>query len=260
MMAPMASNLSTSLQRQSDLQLVEDGAPAFLLLLDGLAESSPGNPDILLAASRARIAYAAAFLDKTEAERARMMYAKARDYGLAVLVRNKRFKAVADQPVDVFKTALLSFGKKDVPALYTASTAWTGWIVNSPDSVDALSQWPKAMALMQRVLELEPSYQSGGPDMFFGVYCAVQPRGAGRDLEKSKAHFEKSMACAGPDYLLPKVAFAEFYARYAFDRDLFERTLQEVVSHKTDAPDSQLMNAAARKRAQSLLERVDDLF
>ncbi|HBA84148.1 MAG TPA: hypothetical protein DCZ95_08650 [Verrucomicrobia bacterium] len=260
MMTPMAGNLAKSLQRQEDFALVEEGAPAYLLLLDGLVESSPQNPDLLLAAASAQTAYAAAFLDKSQAGRARLMYAKARDYGLRVLCRNRRFQKVADRPLDEFKTALPSFKKRDVPALYATATAWTGWIVSSSGSIDAIAQFPKAMSLMQRVLELDPTWQKGGADMYFGIYYAVQPLGAGRNLEKSKAHFEKAMEYAGAEYLLPHVVFAEYYARYAFDQELFEKTLRGVLEQKTDAPDFRLMNEAARRRAQALLDRMDELF
>ena len=99
-----------------------------------------------------------------------------------------------------------------------------------------------------------------GPDAFFGIYYAVQPRGAGQDLAKSKAHFERAFQYAGADYLLPRVMYAEFYARYAFDRDLFESTLKEVVTHHDDTAEFRLMNEVARKRAQALLDNVDDYF
>ncbi len=260
MMADSATDLAQSLQRQDDLQLVKDGAPAYLLLLDGLAESSE-NPKVLLAASSAQIAYASAFFDKAEADRARKMYAKARDYGRKVLCRNKAFQKAQSAPVDEFTAVLSTFRKEDVPALYLTANAWTGWILNSPGDVEALAQFPRPVALMQRVLELDPEYQHGGADLFFGIYYAAQPRGAGRNLEKSRAHFEKAIALAGPDILLPRVLFAEFYARYAFDAALFDQTLHEVLSSSEGgAPDFRLMNEAARLRARHLLEKKDEFF
>ena len=260
MMAPVAGDLAKSLQRQQDYQLVEEGAPTYLLILDGLVDSQPDNPNLLLAAAGAQTAYAAAFLDKAETDRARLMYAKARDYGLRLLRRNKRFQEAVNRPLDDFKASLTSFRKKDVPALYVTATAWTGWIINSSGSVEALAQFPRAMALMERVLELDPAYQKGGADMYFGIYYAVQPLGAGRDLEKSKAHFEKALAYAGDDYLLPRVTFAEYYARYAFDQELFEKTLRGVLAAQPEAPDFRLMNEAARRRAQALRDRMEVLF
>ena len=84
--------------------------------------------------------------------------------------------------------------------------------------------------------------------------------GAGRNLPKSKEHFERAFEYAGPGYLLPRVAFAEFYARYAFDRDLFEKTLREVIRQSEDKPEFRLMNEVARKRAHLLLEQADEFF
>lgn len=260
MTAPLADGLARSLEKQSDLELVRSGVPAYLLLLDGLVESSPDNPKLLLAAADAQTAYAAAFVDKEESARAAAMYAKARDYGLQVLRRNRKFRRVWDKPLAQFETALPSFRKRDVPALYTTATAWSGWIISRSGSMEAISELSKAMALLRRVYELDPGYRRGGPDTFMGIYYAIQPRGGGQDLDKSKMHFERAFAYAGEDCLLPRVAFAEFYARYAFDRELFEKTLREVIDHKTDAPDSRLMNEVARERARVLLDRADELF
>ena len=86
------------------------------------------------------------------------------------------------------------------------------------------------------------------------------PLGGGRDLDKARGHFERSMKIAGPDYLLARVTFAEFYARYAFDRELFENTLRQVLAADPQVPQFTLMNAVARKRAQALLDAADDLF
>jgi hypothetical protein len=256
----LAGGLANALQKQSDVELVREGSPAFLLLLDGLLESSPDNPALLLAAANAQIAYATAFVGEEEMARAAAMYGKARDYGLRALARNARFRRVMDRPLAEFETAVPHFRKRDVPALYATANAWTGWIVNNPGSMRAMSELPKAMALMRRVMQLDPGYPRGGADMFMGIYYAVQPLGAGRDLAKSRVHFEKAFEYAGPDGLLPRVTFAEFYARYAFDRELFEQTLKTVVEHETTDPELRLVNEIARRRARALLERADDLF
>jgi len=249
-----------SLMSQPDAVLVRDAAPAYLLLLDALVGSSPRNRKLLLASADANTAYAAAFLSSTEPGRARLMYVKARDYGLRVLCRSRKFREAREGSVVEFERAVLSLGKRYVPAMYTTASAWIGWIINSPDSITATADLPRALALMRRVMELEPGHRFGGAEMVFGIYCAVQPRGAGRDLDKSKRYFLEAMKHAGPDNLLPRVAYAEFYARYSLDQDLFESTLKEVLEHETVSPEFGLMNAVSKKRAVDLLERVDDLF
>jgi len=259
-MAPMAEDLAASLQRQSDVELVREGAPAYLLLLDGLAQSGAPQPKMLLAAAEANTAYAMAFLDQTDRERARAFHARARDYGLVVLRRNRHFRAAERAPMMDYEAAVRTFRKRDVPALFTTGTAWISWILSSSDSVEALAQLGRAVALMQRVLELDPDYRMGGAHLFFGLYYAVQPLGAGRDMEKAQAHFQRVFELAGPDYLLARVTYAEYFARYAFNRELFESTLREVLAPREDPPEFRLMNAVARLRARALLDRVEEFF
>ena len=260
-LAPMAENLAASLQRQSDLELVRAGAPAYLLLLDGLAESPSSSPRLRLAAADAHTAYALAFLGPEDRERSRALFARARDYALeALCARNRRFRRALAGPMEEFEAALRSFKKRDAPALFTAGTAWANWILASSDSVEAVSQFGRAVAMMERVLELDPGHRQGGAHVFFGIYRAVRPLGTGRDLERSRAHFESAFALGGPDYLLSRVAFAESYARYAQDRAAFEAALRDALAPREDPPEFRLMNAVARVRARALLAQIEEYF
>jgi hypothetical protein len=258
--SPMATQLSDGLMHQSDVALVHDGAPAFLLMLDALAEAHPDNPAVLIAAAEAQMAYATGFLGKSQQDRAKIMYLKARNYGLRALCRNPRFAHAANGSHDEFVQCLRGFKKRDAEALFTTASAWVMWIIASSDSPAALGEMPKVLALMDRARALNPDIREGGIDLFYGIYYTVLPLGGGRDLEKARAHFERSMRVAGPDYLLARVTFAEFYARYAFDQDLFENTLKQVLAAEPKVPEFTLMNAVAKTRAQALLDQMDDLF
>lgn len=258
--APMATQLSEGFMHQSDVELVREGAPAFLLILDALAEAHPDNPAVLIAAAEAQVAYATGFVGKDRKDRSKAMYLKAKTYGLRALGRNQRFSRALDSPQDEFERSLHTFKKSDAGALFTTASAWVMWIIASSDSPVALGGMPKVMAMMERVRELDPDIRNGGVDLFYGIYFTVLPLGGGRDLEKARAHFDRSMEIAGPDYLLTSVTFAEFYARYAFDQELFETTLKKVLAAEPTVPAFTLMNAVAQKRAQALLDQVDDFF
>lgn len=260
LVSPVAGNLALSLQRQTDLQLVEDGVPALILLLDGLVLSAPDNIELRLAAADAYTAYAGAFTDPDDKARASELFGRAKTYALEVLSRNKRFKAALADPRADFDAAVKTFRKRDVPALYAAATAWTGWIISNSGSVAATADLSRAMALMQRVMDLDRGYRQGGADTFFGIYRCILPRGAGQDLAKAREHFESAIRYAGPDYLFPKVTLAEFYGRYAFDRELHDRMLNDVLTRTGTPPEFGLMNAVARKRAKALLAAADDWF
>ncbi len=258
-LAPVADDLAASLQRQSDPDLVHDGAPSLILLLDGLAERS-GRPAAGLAAARARIAYATAFLSREDRARARLMYARARDQALAVLRNDRRFAAALDRPIADFEAAVSTLGRAHVPALYTAAAAWLGWILNSEGSPDALAQLSRPLAMMRRVAELDPDYDHGGVHLLLGIYYAVQPPGAGRDLQRSRAHFERAQQLAGPAALMPRIAMAEYYARYSLDRELFDRLLTEIEASSDDPSGLELANALARRRARELKAMADEWF
>ena len=58
----LATNVSAALANQNDPALVRDGAPAHLLLLEGLLEGDPENEGLLLAAARMYGAYATLFV------------------------------------------------------------------------------------------------------------------------------------------------------------------------------------------------------
>ena len=258
--SPMAMELSEGFMHQNDVDLVREGAPAFLLMLDALAEAHPDKPAVLIAAAEAQMAYAMGFVDQSQKERSKTMFLKAKTYGLRALSQNRRFARALGGSHDDFVQALSSFRKKDAEALLSTATAWVMWIIASSDSPAALGDMTKVLEMMKRVEALDPDIRQGGVDLFFGIYYTVLPLGGGRDLEKARGHFERSMEIAGPDYLLNRVTFAEFYARYAFDQELFERTLNQVIAADPKIPEFTLMNAVAKMRAQALLGQIDDLF
>ena len=258
--SPMATQLSEGFMHQNDVELVREGAPAFLLMLDALAEAHPDNPAVLIAAADAQIAYATGFVDKEQKARTKAMYLKAKTYGLRALAKNKPFSRALEGSQDEFVQSLRGFKKKDAEALFTTASAWVMWIIASSDSPAALGGMPKVLAMMERVQQLDPGIREGGVDLFYGIYYTVLPLGGGRDLEKALACFERSMKVSGPDYLMARVTFAEFYARYAFDQELFESTLKDVLAAEPKESRFTLMNAVAKTRAQTLLDQVGDLF
>lgn len=261
MASPMATRLSEGLMHQDDMDLVREGSPAFLLMLDALAAAYPDNPSILVAAADAQMAYATGFVDKDQKPRLKRMFAKSKTYGQRALSQNKAFaRALESNSQDEFVRSLRGFRKRDAGAMFSTALSWVMWIIAHSDSPAAVGEMPRALALMDRVQALDPDVREGGVDLFYGIYYTVLPLGGGRDLERAKRHFERSMETAGPDYLLNRVTFAEFYARYALDQDLFERTLKSVLDADPKVPEYTLMNAVAQMRARGLLDQVDDLF
>ena len=264
MMGGYSGNIVESVNRQEDPELVRQGVPSFILLLDAMLVDEPDNPELLRAAATIYATYAQAFVVPGEAsERAVILYRRAKDYGLRLLSQRAFFASAKDGTFEAFEKALPLFSKRDVPDLYAAGNAWLGWILSQPDSMAALADLSKALALTQRVLDLDESYANGGAHLVFGIYYAVQPPGGGRDLEKSDKHFQRAIQLAGDDNFLPQVLYAEFYAITAVNEGLFVKTLENVLSKEAIGQEKSshaLSNAIARERAKRLLGKKDDYF
>jgi len=262
MAATSVGNLLGALREQPDPQLARDGAPAYLLAIDSLIAGDPENPDLLRAGCTAYATYASAFLSgEADAVRAARLQGRAKEYGQRLLRLHAAYARAEQAPVPEFEAALARFDRGDVPDLYAAGSAWLGWIIAKNDSMEAMAELPRALAVMQRSLALDEGHADGGAHLVFAVYYAIQPPGAGQDLARSRRHFERAMELGGGQNLLPRVLFAEFYARAAVDPDLFTRTLQGVLdAPETEPPPLRLTNAIARERAARLLQQKDDLF
>jgi tetratricopeptide (TPR) repeat protein len=255
-------NLIKSLERQPDPELVREGLPTLLILLDGLVSSSPKDPDLLYAATLAYGTYCQAFLvGESEWERAKKVYGHAKGYAMRLMEEMRYLQAAEDESITSLENALSRLRIKDVPHLYAIASVWLGWILTNANSMEAIADLPKALAIMDRVLELDETYNNGSLHVFYGIYFSVQPRGAGQDLEKSKTHFDRAAELGGEGNLFPLVAYAEYYAKSILDESLFVDTLNKVLQTDLELrPDVRLMNELALKRAKYLLANKDDLF
>ena len=113
-------------------------------------------------------------------------------------------------------------------------------------------------AIMQHVQSLDETFFYGAPHRYFGVYWAKLP--FGKDLNKSKTHFEKAVAISG-NYLETKVLFAEFFAAYSDDEALFKKLLNEVIATPDDVDPALVPeNRNAKRTAQAMLANIGDYF
>lgn len=253
-------DIATSSSKQSDISIIREGTPAYLMLIDGLIEAHPRNEKLLIAGAKAYSSYAALFSEE-DRDKARQLYSKGKEYGLRALSRRREFKEVLFESLNQFEPCLEDFGKKDVPALFWTASCWGSWISLSTDSVEALAEVPKVVCIMRRVLDLDESFYYGGPHLFMAVYHASKPKAYGGNPEKARSHFEKAFELGQEKFLMAHVLFAKYYARQTFDRELFVSTLEKVLHSPADSvPELTLLNTVAKQQAKRLLGRADDYF
>lgn len=258
---PMVGPVVKNLNRQSDLELVCDGAPSYLLLFDSLLVSDPDNARLLLHGAQAYTAYASLMPECGRPERAVVLGEKAKAYGLRLLGTHQTLGGAAQIPFAEFSEALQSVGPGEVEKLFWSGYGWATWIGFSKGASAAVADLPKVEQLMLRVLALDETFYHGGAHLFLGIYYGSRPVMLGGKPDVSQAHFEKALALGDRRFLPTLVAYAEYYARQTQDRELFVRLLEEALAFDLAlAPDLTLPNVLAKRRAQKLLAQADEFF
>lgn len=252
-------SLGRAILDNPDLQMVQDGAPAYLLLMDGLLAQDPDNSNLLLQSSRLKSAYTAAFV--SDPERARLLAGQAfRDAERSVCLSLKDACGLRTRDYAAYETWLAQRKLKDVHLLYQLGGSWAGWIQANSDDFAAIAELGRVKALMLRIAELDETYDHGGPHLYLGVFETLLPPALGGRPEIGRQHFETAIEISHGEYLMTKVMFADQYARLMFDRVLHDELLEEVVSADPIAPGLTLINTVAQRRAKQLLDSADDYF
>jgi hypothetical protein len=253
-------DVALSANRQSDVILVRQGIPSYLMLIDGMLQSYPENRDLLLAGAQAYAAYASV-LEEDEQDRAAHLSEKAKQYALKALELTPPFTGALGKPLEVFQERLGQTEKKHVPILFWVGNIWGGWIAASSEGAAAMADLPWVEALMERALHLDPGFYYGGSHLFKAILLSARPEQFGGNLRKAEEHFKKAMDYGQGKFLMTDVYYAEYYARQTLNRDLFVSTLKRVLETSPNIePDLTLSNTLAQRKAKKLLARVDEFF
>ncbi len=255
-----SDNLTTAILNQDDVGTARDGVPAYLLLIDGLIEGDPENPDVLLAGAKLYGAYAGGFVD--DDARAQRL-AESRVWICASRAVRAREGALCGARCAVTThTRMRSSSpiRKDIATIYGFGAAWAGKIqVNSGDW-NAIADLPKLQALLIRVNEIDAHYDNGGASLYLGVINSIRPASLGGRPEEGKTYFEKALELSAGHNQMVRVLYAQFYARLVFDQALHDRLLNEVLVADPVAPRLTLINTLAKQKAKALLESGKDYF
>jgi len=258
--AALLEDIAKSAYRQSDLRLIREGMPAYLMLIDGMVEAVPGNERLLINAAQTYASFASAFIQDEDKEYAAVLFARAREYALRAL-NQIGFKNPASKPFDAFEADLSALDRKDVPYIFWAASCWGSWISLSQGSIEDLAELPRVELLMKKVIQLDEGFYYGGAHIFMGILNGSKPKVAGGNIELARKHFLKAIELGRGEFLMTYIYYANYYAKKIFDKDLYVSTLETVL--KTSAaimPDLTLINSVAHAKANVMLNEVDDYF
>jgi len=257
--AEMADNITLAIQNQDDAATVRDGAPAYLLMIDGLIEGDPENEDLLLAGSRLYGSYTSAFVD--DENRAQRLASKSLVYARRALCLDIENVCVASsQKLNIFEASLGTTSRGDLEALFAYAVAWAGWIQVNPSDWNAVADLAKVTALFERCLELDETYERGAAHLYLGVIKSLLPEALGGKPELARAHFERARSLSAGENLMVNVLMAKHYARMVYDQELHDQLLIEVQTARADQPGYTLINTIAKAEAEQLLAESAEFF
>ena len=255
----MADNVTLAILNQDDPATVRDGAPAYLLMIDGLIEGDPDNADLLIAGSKLYGSYSSAFVD--DDPRAQRLASKSLSYARRALCLEARAVCEAtSSKLDQFEGSFAGTGKGQLKALYSFAVAWAGWIqINSADW-NAIADLAKVTALFEHCLTIDERYDGGGAHVYLGVIKSLRPAALGGEPEIARSHFERAIEISAGHNLMASVLMAKHYARNVFDQELHDSLLNSVIAANADYPGYILSNSLAKREADQLLAESGDFF
>jgi hypothetical protein len=254
-----ADGLSAAILDEEDPELVREGTPAYLILLDALVRSGPENPRYLGAAAQLYAAYGVAFV--ADAQRAAVLTEKARDYGRRALCASEKRACDLEQREFADLTGVVDrIRPRSAEALYSFCVGSLAYIRTHSGDWTAIADLPKVEYALQHLLKSGGESRGGNINMYLGILNTLRPEALGGQPERGKAYFEEAIRLTGGMDLAAKVEYARGYARLVYDRELHDRLLNEVLATPARQPGLTLFNSLAQRQAQELLAGADDYF
>ena len=163
--------------------------------------------------------------------------------------------------IDEYNQKVKLIDEENLNAIFWAAFSWAGWINLSLDNPQAFVDLPKVEALMNRVIEIDSTYYHGAGLLFFGSIWGTKPKMLGGDPEKAKHYFDKNLEVTNGNFLLSYVYYAKYYAAKTLNEDLFRKQLKIVKDTPEDVlRGEQFLNAIAKKKADFLLSKTEEIF
>jgi hypothetical protein len=253
------TNLSGAILNQDDPELVRDGMPSYILLLDSFLQGEDDSPEMLSAAASMYASYGAVFAD--DEARAMRLTSRARDYGLQAIC-----SAYADAcgwrelPYDEFVASLDGVKARHADLLYSYGFATLAYLRAHSSDWNTLAELPQAEALLSHYLEISGAAADPAAYTYLGIILTLRPPALGGKPEEAREHFEKAIALSNGKDLSIKVEYAKGYAKLLYDRELHDQLVQDVLSGDPYSDGYTLMNVLAKEEALRLQAEANDYF
>jgi hypothetical protein len=296
-MAPVLMKTKDRFNRSSIPQAAREAAPGLLMTLEGILAASPVNEDLLLLKAELNASFAFAFIEEEyrsfmrddKEAKAKTMLAWANElYGnssnaarTVIKLHDESVMNVIAQgkPDDILAKLKAEFSKDEVPGVFWLAFSLGAYTnLNLEKGSGVTKNVPKVKALMEWVLETDETYFNGGAHVVLAIMNLALGKSIGGRPDVGKAHLAAVDKITGGQWLMSKVLYCEYYlpqmqtpsGKNITDKqrkeqaqmvwDEYIKTLKGVMNSTEDSAQFRLQNAVARKRAEDLYYRADDVL
>lgn len=260
-MTPVLDDTVDAALRNGDTALVVDALPTSILLVDGMLRTDPDNRELARIGSLLHFAYAFAYVEAQDADRASDLYARGHELGWQALDRPDIEQAVRKGTFAELGKAVTSLGEKDAESLLWICANWGMWIQLNLDLPAAAADLARLMPLAERLATIDDTLFWGMPRILLGALHAGRPVVLGGNLDRARAEFDRAFEISHRNLLIAQVFFAKTWCVQAFDAEAFETSLREVIDAPTGIlPEAEFLNRIAVLQARSLLAERAKIF
>jgi hypothetical protein len=217
---------SLSLEKEKNWNFLKESVPSNLMIMEGLLSIDPDNKKMLKNLIKGFGAYAfgvseTLYLEEQwsessntkELDSAIDYYGRALKYGLHYLELEgiKADSILAAQDYSQMKK-LISKLLKDRDGrevLFFTAQSWGGLMNLQRGNISLLSTMGAMKNMIDSVCEVEPTFQFGACDIFYGAYEVSRPKTLGGNPEKGNKIFKQAML-SRTDNLLISVAYLQY--------------------------------------------------
>lgn len=251
--------LERSIMDYPDPATVSSAVPAYLIMLDTLVSNDPEDSRMNAAAAKLYAFYATAL--SSDPQSSARLAEHSRTYGTkALCLAEKDACNLARLPFEDYRNTLSILDHDALAELYAYSVSELAWLQTHRDDMRALAELPRIELALQRVLAIDETWERGSAHLYLGILKALRPPALGGNPDESREHFERALQLSGGNDLSFKVAYARYYARSIFDRELHDRLLQDVLASNPTGHGRTLVNTLAQNEARQLLASADSYF
>lgn len=260
-MTPVLQKSADALYEETDLKLAEQALASNLKLLEGLLKNDPENEALLLLLAQGYSGFALGFVEDEDPARAKVFYDRAFKYGVKVLTESDDDWQWSERNSKKLEQKVFQAQSNELPALFWTTFSLAGKINLSLDDPATLINLPLVEQMINQIEKIDPSFFYGAVYLLKGSIAGMKPRMMGGDPEEALKYFDKNLQITKGTFLLSYIYKAQYYAAKTLNEELFDEILLKVDELEiNDFPKIALFNQIARKKAELLRNKKEDLF